>query len=685
MKTWLLFFIWMPLAAYTQSGTPFTIVATDRSHPVFRHLSYQADTLARPLADVLSRPFLPQLSTDLYAKPAMFFWTRLEVSNQTQSSQFVLTIDQWSEAILYYQEGGQWREMVSGTHVPVAARPLSLHRLLSFPVIILPGETREFIFRTRINKPLLRYYARLYSFLAKVELDEAAHAYRKYNFNQLLVTFIMGVTVVLFLYNLALFFFGRQFTSLILSAYFIAITLIISNVHGIATNFLFPATQAFEMPLALHLAHLNPVIIATFLFAFFKLRKTDWETYLLGAFVCFIVCSWAYSFATHQSFLYFVRRYAEYAVFLTVLVAALYKGKTGAGIVFAALLVTIVTGFYAEFRSVFFKDISFTYPDLPYLLGILVQVVIFSIAASYRVRVLQAGVQELQLQQQRLIQQQNAQLKSQVEEKTQQLKAALQTLQQQKTELEHANLELSQQATSIQDLNQNLELLVAKRTSALQTTMRDLDTFLYRASHDLRRPLMTILGVANLVSREADLLKVQGLVELITRTVGDMDRMLKKLIAISFCYNAEVEKERIKLLPLLQEAVDTIHTAFATERGQIELECDPDEIATNRYLLKVMLESILENSFQYGGIATRVRVLAVQSGGVIRISITDNGAGIDSRSQPTVFEMFSRAHERSTGNGLGLYLVKIGAEKLGGGVQLESAPGQGTSITLSFP
>jgi signal transduction histidine kinase len=501
----------------------------------------------------------------------------------------------------------------------------------------------------------------------------------------LFVSFIIGVTVVLFLYNLALFLFSRQYTSLVLSAYFIVSALAISNIHGLSTNYLFANVQAFEMPLALHLAHLNPIIIATFLFMFFKVQKTDWEAYVLGGFVLFMIASWVYSFSTHQSFLYFVRRYAEYAVFVAVLLVAAFKKKPGSGIILVALLITIVTGFYAEFRSVFFKNTSFTHPDMPYLGGMLAQVTIFSIAASYRVRVLTTGVQLLQQQQRQLVEQQNEQLKLQVEEKTGQLKEALFKVQAQKSELESANSELSQQAASIRDLNQSLELLVAKRTSALQITMRDLDTFLYRASHDLRRPLMTISGVTNLMAREEDLARVKGLIELINRTVRDMDRMLKKLIAISFCYNAEVEKEQTPLRTLLLEVIQSIQHSFSIQPEQIEVDSDPRDLSTNRYLLKVMLESILENAFQYGGLDTHVLVRVIQSGGFLEMSVTDNGVGIDPRSQSTVFDMFSRGHERSTGNGLGLYLVKIGSEKLGGTVRLDSTPGKGTTLVMTFP
>jgi hypothetical protein len=117
-----------------------------------------------------------------------------------------------------------------------------------------------------------------------------------------------------------------------------------------------------------------------------------------------------------------------------------------------------------NFELFFFKEISFVGPDKPYLIGLLIQVIIFSIAATYRVRVLQQGVNSMKEEQRQLIEQQNETLKVQVAEKTDQLQNALKILQQKKTELEEVNHELSQQSMSVNELNSQLESLVIIRT-----------------------------------------------------------------------------------------------------------------------------------------------------------------------------------------------------------------------------
>ncbi len=686
-STLLLISILMVTSARVGVSQVFSIQSIDKSMQVYGYLTYQIDSTSKSFQDILQGEFTKQVPSKYYSHKNVVFWTKLMVTNKTNADQFVITIDQWNEAVLFVDIGNGWTKAISGTNHPVAERPLSLHRLLSFPVVILPGQSKTFIFKTQITKPIMRYYANLFSFLSKVEVDESAHAYRKYIGNQLFVMLILGVTSMLFFYNLALFFFDRQKTSFILAIYFIVISLLVANVHGVTTNYLFDNWQAFELTLALHLAHLTSLVIAAFLVAFFKLYWRDWEFYLLMAFSCFVVFSWAYSFATNQSLFFFARRYFEYITFITVIVSAIWKRRQGAIIVALALLVTIITSYYAELRSVFFADINFLGPDVPYLMGILTQVIIFSIAATSRVRSLQHGVNQMKEEQRKTIEQQNEILKVQVEEKTEEVQNALRILQQKKDELEEVNQELSQQSASIHELNQQLEKLVLNRTEALNATMRDLDTFLYRTSHDLRRPLMSILGISNLVSMETSVDAIQSMMTHINKTVLDLDRMLKKLITISFCRSERTESEPTDIAELIRE----VSKATLNEHGladsniQLNLPTSLPVIKSNSYLLKMILGSIFENSAQYGGPNVLIRVSIEYQFFNCIIKVQDNGAGIDLAYQKPVFDMFFRAHEKSTGNGLGLYLVKLAIEKLGGSVKLASVLNQGTEITLFVP
>jgi signal transduction histidine kinase len=676
---------WLCVAAGMASAQPVIINTVGQTVQPRDKIRYLIDSVGLTVDNVQTSNFVDHIDPSYYRYPNVFFWLRFSLKNETNASQFVITIDQWNDAVLYHQQDGQWLTMSSGTSVLVNKRPLSLHRLISFPIVLAPGETKEIFIRTRIHDSLMRYYANMFTFLSKVEVDEAAHAYKKYMGNQLLVVFIMGVAIVLFLYNLMLYFFDHQRTSLILSLYFISISISIANIHGIATNYLFRGFTGFEMHLALHLAHIIPIIVASFLFSYFKLGFKSWEGILLTGFVLFMVSSWIISVASDQSLFFVARRYVEYITFIIVVISCIVKKKAGSRIIFLALLVTITVSYFADLRLLFFQQSDFISPDIPYLIGVFAQVIIFSIAATYRVRSLEKGVRTMAWQQQQLIEQQNENLKVQVTEKTQQLQSALHTLQHQKEQLERVNSELSAQTDSVRELNNQLETLVQNRTAALEATMRDLDTFLYRTSHDLRRPLMTIRGITDLIHREANQESVATLTALIDRTVNDLDRVLKKLMAISMCYHETLELEDFSVPALIQDVMGAVAKENPNQTVSIELALPANMIIQgNPWLVRDICKSILENAVQYG--ATTIRITAQPiADGRVALSFSDDGAGIQEQYHRSVFDMFFRASERSTGNGLGLYLVKIGMERLKGTVHLQSAMGKGTTITIVLP
>ncbi len=680
-----------PLAAQSV----FEITNIQESHQLRNYLEYYADTLNQTPEQINALPFVRLLDYPADYQANVTYWIRLRIKNGSSSKQFILTTDQWSEATLFLLENESWVSIKSGTEVPVKDRPLSLHRLLSFPMVIDHGESQDILLKVRCTSSLISHYAWLYSFLSKVELDESGHAYKKYVGNQLLVVFILGVTIILFFYNISLFFFERHNTSLILAVYFIVVSLVIANIHGLTTNYFFTHWQAFEMPLGLTLAHLTPIIVSVYIVSFFKLNFRHWEIYPLGLFILFMIFSLIYSLYSHQSLFYFERRIMEYSVYLIVLIRSVFKKRSGSKILLVAISATIVTSFFAEFKAVFFHNVMFTYPDFPYLIGVLCQVAIFSIATTYRFKILQHNMDSMRDEQRKMILNQNDELKIQVDVKTKQLQETLSLLRQQKNELEVTNSDLrnnsdivSKQAIAIQELNEKLEELLRNQTRALASTTRDLDTFLYRTSHDLRRPLMTILGLSNLMKRETEIFEIHKMLELVNQTLAGLDRMLKKLIAIGFCYNEHVELEDVRIESLVHRVVSELQSA---DYGQAHFSMLSDSLSedskvkSNGYLLNAILGSILENAIYYGGNGVHITLQLKQDGQYFIIMISDNGPGIAADIQENIFEMFYRANEKSPGNGLGLYLVKIGVAKLGGKVLLESSLQEGTTITLFLP
>ena len=101
--------------------------------------------------------------------------------------------------------------------------------------------------------------------------------------------------------------------------------------------------------------------------------------------------------------------------------------------------------------------------------------------------------------------------------------------------------------------------------------------------------------------------------------------------------------------------------------------------------LREVFQNLLTNAKKYSEPGTTVQVRAVPEPGAIRVSVTDQGHGIAAADQARVFERFVRATDRAEGAGLGLFMSRSIVEAHGGTIRLTSAPGQGSTFTVTLP
>lgn len=255
------------------------------------------------------------------------------------------------------------------------------------------------------------------------------------------------------------------------------------------------------------------------------------------------------------------------------------------------------------------------------------------------------------------------------------------SLRKEKRKLEAANSEIKR-------INENLERLVLKRTHLLATANKELDTFLYRASHDLRTPIRSIMGLCNIAN-----MLVQGEAKEFIKRIGDsiagMDKLLKKLSIVS-----EINQPSNFSSISLVQVIDTIQHSFKKEIQESKVEftvtCSADQ-QINSYpnLIETILLYSIENAIYYssrkGNQMPEVSVLVNTSKDITVISIHDNGPGIDDTIRGHVFDMFFRGSELSKGHGLGLYIVRKAVLALRGTIEVESEPDRFTKLTITLP
>jgi signal transduction histidine kinase len=254
-------------------------------------------------------------------------------------------------------------------------------------------------------------------------------------------------------------------------------------------------------------------------------------------------------------------------------------------------------------------------------------------------------------------------------------------LRKQKKELVRANAEIKR-------INGNLEGLVAERTKLLAEAHKELDTFLYRASHDLRSPVCSIIGLCNLAYHLSSG-ESRELIDRVVQTTIGMDRLLKKLSIISEI-NQPSNFSSITLLEVVENTWHNYSKTVKDQRIKFIVDCPADlMIYSYPNLIEAILANLIENSIYYsmlkGAENARIEFTAAIKGDHIEFSIHDNGIGVDNTIHSRLFDMFFKGHEHSKGNGLGLYIVRKSVQALEGKITVDSVPDTFARFIVQLP
>ena len=251
-------------------------------------------------------------------------------------------------------------------------------------------------------------------------------------------------------------------------------------------------------------------------------------------------------------------------------------------------------------------------------------------------------------------------------------------------------LEAEQQ---IRRLNADLERRVQERTAELTAANRELESFAYSISHDLRAPLRSIDGFSHLLAEEyAPQLDGNGrsYLERVRRAAQRMGKLIDDILELSRVTRQSMHKSQVDLSRLAREILDELAQATPDRKFQIELANGLVALGDPQ-LLRVLLQNLLENAWKYTSRCTvaRISMGCEDLAGETVYVISDNGVGFDMIYADRLFVPFQRLHkpEEFEGTGIGLATVARIVHRHGGKVWAESAPGQGTRLrfTLTEP
>ena len=244
---------------------------------------------------------------------------------------------------------------------------------------------------------------------------------------------------------------------------------------------------------------------------------------------------------------------------------------------------------------------------------------------------------------------------------------------------------------SIIDINDRklAEFELLDKNAELVKTNDELDRFVYSASHDMRAPLSTLLGLLEVASKSDNRVELDSYFELMRDRIYTMEGFIREITDYSRNARLDVDNRKQKLLPIVQETVKSFD--FLANEAEIEISLDVDQdmiVNTDKNRLSVVLNNLVSNAIKYHDkdkTSRLVEIKAERINGQCEITIKDNGVGIDPIYKDKVFDMFFRASEKSKGSGLGLYIVKETIDKLGARVSFESELKQGSVFSVSIP
>ena len=285
------------------------------------------------------------------------------------------------------------------------------------------------------------------------------------------------------------------------------------------------------------------------------------------------------------------------------------------------------------------------------------------------------------------------------------IRRTVRALRQSGTALRHANAEL-------QGGRDRLEATVAERTADLTSANEEIQRFAYIVSHDLRAPLLNIIGFTSELENAtqrlnrfvAENLEPAGIVvppdvrvastedlpeaiRFIQTSTSKMDRLITAILRLSREGRRVLAPERLDMAGLLGGVFDSVRHQADRAGAELVLGALPP-LVSDRIAVEQVFSNLVENALKYGvpGRPPRIEIAGEQAGALVRYEVRDNGRGIAQRDRERVFELFRRAGTQDTvGEGIGLAHVRTLLRRLGGTVDCQSAPDVGSTFIVTLP
>jgi signal transduction histidine kinase len=258
---------------------------------------------------------------------------------------------------------------------------------------------------------------------------------------------------------------------------------------------------------------------------------------------------------------------------------------------------------------------------------------------------------------------------------------------------------------ALADANAGLEATVAERTAELVESNEEIQRYGYIVSHDLRAPLVNIMGFTSELETLKGELMAAGTkpeddparqqterdfdesIGFIKAGIAKMDSLIAAILKISRDGRRAFRPERLDMTQLVKGLADAQRHQIDAVGAEVVVDRLPP-VTADRLAMEQIFGNLIDNAIKYLDPARpgHVQVTGVESGARIRYEVRDNGRGIPANDHGRVFELFRRSGAQDRpGEGIGLAHVKTLVRSLGGRIDLTSEPGKGTTFIVGLP
>ena len=491
---------------------------------------------------------------------------------------------------------------------------------------------------------------------------EKEHFNQKVRYEDVGYGIFFGILIVMFFYNLMLYFTLKHITYLLYACTIICTFLIFGSASGYAGKFLWPDNPTMNYYAGRLILGVLVIFLSVFTIMFLKVKKYSVVMYYIvaslipmGAIAFLLVATQTLSSAGNNLIS------LSTLILLATGIVCTVKGNKTAQYYIVAWAVYLIGGLLLTLRNsgVF----AFNFWTTHFVeIGAALETTLIAFALGDRYRRYKKEKEEVQLLALKVQQEANEQLESKVTERTEELSKAYDEL--------HATLDTN-----------------VKQTKIIENKNAELDAFFYRISHDLKGPISSLLGLTSIALKEV---KDPYALEFIERQHVQTERLnaiITGLIKLTRLNQGELHKAKIDFNKLVDGCISSFSTLENFSAITIRKEIQPDiEFHSEWTLVNAILQNLIENAIKYSRAdSPYVQINVHKERESVVIEVHDNGQGIPAEHQSRIFEVFYRATQTSTGTGLGLYILKRSVDRLKGTIDIQSEVGSGSTFTVRLP